>query len=646
MAGECGYAGRILRVDLSSGRITSTPTIDYADRFIGGRGVGLKIYWDEVSPEVKALDPENRLMFMTGPAAGISPGVAGTRWIVCGKSPSAMPEQFSYCNLGGDWGTELKFAGYDGLVVQGKADKPVYLFIEDDKIEIRDASHLWNKKTTEARQILKGELGEETRVVSSGPAGDNMVVNAVVFADHDASGTGGFGAVMGSKKLKAIAVRGSGKEIPVANPGRLAELHDYIEQLIEAVPRQPNLSVLAAPTKKEEDHCRSCDIGCDRDVFEAKNGTKSKFICEPAYWYAIRAQRYYEGKENWSEIPFFATVLCNEYGVDVNAFDSLVYWLTRCYRAGIISDESTGIPFSKEGSLEYLDTLLKKMSLRDGFGDIIANGTHRAAELLGQGSDKLITDFMVNAGQNGSYNPRFYILTGLLYALEPRQPIQQLHDISSPFLRWVNWIDKRENAFVSTDILRAYGGKFLGSEQAVDFSTYEGKALAAKKIQDRVYPKESMILCDRTWPIRTTTYTDDNVGDPSLESKVYSAITGKEVDEAGFYKMGERIFNLQRAIRVREVGNNDTLPDFHFTMQQKRVYGNPGAIALKKEGDKWVTYVKEDRMLDRDKFDEMKKEFYQLRGWDVNSGLQTKAKLEELGLGDIIGDLAQRKLIA
>jgi len=643
MTSEFGYAGKILRVDLSTGAVTHTPTKDYSDMFLGGRGIGLKIYWDEVAPEVRAFDPENRLMFFTGPLAGVSPGVAGTRWVVCGKSPSASPEQFSYCNLGGDWGTELKFAGYDGVVVQGKSEKPVYLYIEDDTVEVRDASYIWNKKTTEVRQMLKAELGNETRILAPGPAGDNMAIYAVVFADHDASGTGGFGAVMGSKKLKAIAVRGSQK-VTVADPERLAGLSDYVTQLAKGSTEAGGQSTLVAPVIKEEDHCRGCDVGCARDVYQAKNGTRSKFICEPAYWYTIRASRYYEGKEEWSEIPFLATALCNEYGVDINALDALVYWLTKCYRAGIISDESTGIPFSRTGSLEYVDTLLKKMSFREGFGDIIAQGTTKAAELLGGESEKLITDFMINAGQNAAYNPRFYILTGLLYAMEPRQPIQQLHDISSPFLKWVNWIDKKENAYVSTDVLINYARKFLGGELAIDFSTYQGKALAAKKIQDRVYAKESLILCDRTWPIRTTLSTEDRVGDPSLESQVLSAVTGRETDEEGLYNLGERLFNLQRAVRVREVGCNDTLPDSHFTIPQKRVYSNPGAIALKKEGDKFVTFVKKDASLDKGKFEEMKKELYQLRDWDTESGRQKKTKLEQLGLGDIAQDLTKRGL--
>ena len=188
--------------------ITHVPTMDYADRFLGGRGVAAKIYWDEVSPDTRALDPANRMIFITGPLAGFS-GLAGSRWQVCGKSPATTPEHFCYGNLGGSWGAYLKFAGYDGIIVQGKSEKPVYLSIDDGTVEIRDASSLWGKQSIEVREILKGELGSATRVVASGTAGDNLVVFASLLADNDSSGTSGFGAVMGSKKLKAIAVAGS-----------------------------------------------------------------------------------------------------------------------------------------------------------------------------------------------------------------------------------------------------------------------------------------------------------------------------------------------------------------------------------------------------------------------------------------------------
>src|SRR4030042_4267476 len=139
MREQYGYAGVILRVDLSSGKITGVPTAEYADRFLGGRGIAAKIYWDEVPASVSAFDPENRMIFVTGPLAGFS-GLSGSRWQVCGKPPAMTPEEFSYCNLGGRWGWQLKFAGDDALVGPGKSHKPVYLFIEDNSIEIRDAS--------------------------------------------------------------------------------------------------------------------------------------------------------------------------------------------------------------------------------------------------------------------------------------------------------------------------------------------------------------------------------------------------------------------------------------------------------------------------------------------------------------------------
>ena len=139
MAETYGYAGKILRVNLSSGDIEMVPSKDYAERFLGGRGVALKIYWDEVSPQTDALDPENRLIFITGPVGGV-PGFAGSRWQVCGKSPSL--NQFSYANIGGAWGAQLKFAGYDGVVLQGKADSLLYLVIDNEKVELKSAKHL------------------------------------------------------------------------------------------------------------------------------------------------------------------------------------------------------------------------------------------------------------------------------------------------------------------------------------------------------------------------------------------------------------------------------------------------------------------------------------------------------------------------
>lgn len=298
MIAQRGYAGKILRVDLSSKSITSVPTMNYADRFLGGRGIAAKVYWDEVSPSINAFDPENRLIFAPGPLDGHI-GIAGSRWAVCAKSPNTVPEQFCYSNLGGSWGAQLKFAGYDGIVIQGKSDKPVYLLIQNSIVEIRDASHLWSRGAVEVRQILKKELGESVRVVASGAAGDNLVIFASLLADDDSSGSGGFGAVMGSKNLKAVAVRGVGK-IAAANPEKLRELATYSHELKKGT---PPIRVTVRGPKMHKFVCFSCVGGCNsaieqRETFEAADGTKGKFLCASALFYDKLAMQYY-GATPW-----------------------------------------------------------------------------------------------------------------------------------------------------------------------------------------------------------------------------------------------------------------------------------------------------------------------------------------------------------
>jgi aldehyde:ferredoxin oxidoreductase len=617
------------------------PTMDYADRFLGGRGIAAKLYWDEVPPEVKAFDPENRLIFAVGPLAGFK-GVSGSRWQVCGKSSLTTPEYFNYSNLGGNWGAQLKLAGYDALVIQGKSENPVYVLIQDETVEIRDASTLWGKSTVETREMLKEQLGSSVNIVAIGPAGENMVTFASVLADKDASGSSGLGAVMGSKNLKAIAVRGSGK-VKAANPQRYRELADYAREL------RTGFSMGITPgtdqgMKLKKDYCYGCTGGfCFRGTYKASNGKVGKYMCGSATFYILRARKYY-GESN--EVPFFANVICNEFGVDTHQMDVMMQWLSKCHRAGILTDENTGIPLSQQGSLEFIETLVRKIGLREGIGDVLAQGTIRAADAVGQGAKELLTDYITDSGHFALIDgPRMYISTGLLYATEPRQPMGQLNELGSLNL-WLMWVHKQEGAFVSNDVFRAIGRRFLGSEAAVDFTTYEGKALAAKMIQDRECAKDSLILCSYLFPIMFSRRTDDHVGDPAVESKLLSAITGNEIDEDGLYRIGERIFNVQRAILAREGHRGrecDRISEYNYTKPLKFDLHNPELLSPGK-GDEVVS--KKGAVLDREKFEEVKDEYYSLRGWDVGTGLQKRAKLEELGLNDMVEDLERRGLIA
>jgi aldehyde:ferredoxin oxidoreductase len=638
-----GYCGKILRVDLSSGVCSDLPTADYAGRFIGGRGIACKLYWDEASPDTGALDPDNPLIFMTGPLCGFT-GLSGSRWGIYGRSPAMSPERFSYCNLGGSWGAHLKFAGYDGVVVHGSSDRPVYIFIDDGKAGIRDASGLWGLSTVDTRRALKDELGKATRVAAIGPAGENLVSFAVVLADEDATGSSGFGAVMGSKNLKAIAVKGGSKPAP-ADPEKLRQVAAYARELTKGMPMVQKELTPGPQMRKVA--CYGCIRGCIRAECREKDGTYGKFMCAPAQFYQDAARYYYgQWSTEASEVPFYALRLCDKYGIDTNSISAMLIWLGRCYASGILSDERTGLSIMKVGSLEFIEALVRMTALREGFGDLLAQGTLKAAESLGKEAREKITHYVSKAGHLTLYDPRMFLAHSLMYAIEPRQPIQQLHEMSLPLYKWLDWVDGVQTAYVTSEVFRRAAKVYWGSELAADFTTYEGKALAAKKIQDRQYGRESLIVCDIAMNNASCImHSEDHIGDPSLESRMLSAVTGREWGEQELYAAGERIFNLQRAIHAREghCGRESDVLDDSFHDRPLVTMGlNPECRAPGKDGE---VASRKGEVVDRDRFEAMKDEYYKLRGWDVASGLQTVSKLEELGLSDIVPELEQGKLI-
>lgn len=654
---KSGYAGKILDVDVSSGRTVTLPTDAYADRFIGGRGLAAKLYWDKVSPQTKALDPENCLMFVNGPLTGFT-RLATSRWQVCGKSPAMEPQWFSYCNVGGSWGNFLKFAGYDGMVVSGKSDKLVYLFVHDGKVEIKDAAHLRGKRADEAREMLKIELGKEVRVVSTGAAGENMVEFAGVLADEDSHGASGFGAVMGSKKLKAIAVIGD-KRPTAAQPEKLAKLADRLRELRGERVRRHSRWDYEGKTKRQA--CYGCGIGCGRNYYRLDDGRNVKFYCHFADYYEGSVVGQY-GK--WTETVVHAADLCHHYTLDSFVLEPMIIWLGRCFQAGVLTEKETGLPLSKIGTPEFIETLLKKISLREGFGDILAHGTRKAAELVGKGSAELIGDIIVTrANDYDMYDPRMYLVAGVLYATEPRKPIQQLHEVTALAHQWIaqvtgparfkltkdsTYVGKtkvEEPELLTAEDMAVIGEKFWGSRVAADFSTYEGKALAAKKIQDREYAKESLILCDSIWPIIWIKGGKSPIGEDTLESQIYSSVTGIETDKDGLDKLGERVFNLQRAIRLREgwlEKQGDNLLDVSYKTPIETARFNVDCLVPDKDGK---PVSRKGKVVERDKFDKMMNEYYELRGWDTK-GLPTKAKFKDLELDDIAKDLEKKGLLS
>jgi aldehyde:ferredoxin oxidoreductase len=640
---ESGYAGRILTVDLSDDSWRESATADYASRFLGGRGIAARLFWETAHPGTGAFEPENCLVYANGLVTGFF-GLAGCRWIMCGKSALHQPEAFSYGNLGGKWGSALKYAGYDALAVKGRAEKPVYLYIHDGVVETKDAAALWGLSSFDTIESIRAELGKGVSVLAIGEAAENLVIFATALADAGASVSGGMGSVMGSKKFKAIAVAGD-KRPKAADPDKLKQIADIVKKIRASTFNAP--SPWAVPGLTRPENCYGCGVGCSRQSYKGEDGRRYKSFCQASGIYTMAAMNYY-GEPN--EVPLMAVRLDDGYGLDSAVMGPLINWIIECYREGIISEEETGLPLSEAGSAEFIQTLTRKISLREGFGDVLANGTLAAAATLGEKAEELLRkNIATSTSETRDYDPRLILTTALMLATEPRRPISQLHGISgNTLISWCSWAREMEGAFFSTDDLRLAAERFWGGERAVDFSTYEGKALAAKKVQDRSCAQESLVLCDVHWPMMVTSAGNPagHVGDPALESRLYSAITGKETAEDELYQIGERIFNLQRAIQLREGWggrDGDGLLDYFFTnpLKQGDVFFNPDAIMPGPDG-KIISRL--GKVLDRSGFERMKDDYYQLRGWDTKTGLPTSARLEELSLSDVSKDLKDRGL--
>jgi aldehyde:ferredoxin oxidoreductase len=293
---------------------------------------------------------------------------------------------------------------------------------------------------------------------------------------------------------------------------------------------------------------------------------------------------------------------------------------------------------SQLGSVEFIESLVRMIALRQGFGDALAGGLRQAASALGGQSASLIK-------HPDPYEPRMYLTTALLWALEPREPIQALHEVGYPLAQWTTGIKGTDKTHVDSAAVRAIAKRFWGSEAAADMTTTDGKALAAKRIQDRQYAKESLIVCDWIYPISDSEHSHDHVGDPTLESQFFSAVTGIETDEAGLYRMGEAVFNQQRAALIRDGWRGregDRLPDDWHNEPLKRGVMDPDCLVPDKNG-KPVSRV--GAVVDRQEFERMKDEYYQIRGWDVATGLPTRRTLEGLGLKDVADDLQRRGLL-
>lgn len=640
-----GWAGKILKADLTHRTFKTLDTMTYAEKFLGGLGIGQKLYWDHAVWNEDAFFEQQPLIFMSGPLAA-TPAPSASRLSICGKSPCIYPETFVTASLGGMFAAQLKKAGFDGIIVTGRAAEAVSVHVEDGSAEFRSAEKLWGLGNLETHEILQKESGQKISILSIGPGGENWTRLGIIYTDMAGAASMGFGSVMGSKNLKAITVRGTGR-VGVSNPEAVKKIRKRFFEMTRT--GYYNLFgdpiVLPGIQVVKKVHCHGCPQGCWRTVQQTASGEQDIRKCQTNLFYCQWDRKRHE---KLTEVSFQAATLANDYGLCVIDLGRLMSWMDKCFAAGLLTEKEIGLPMSQMGSRQFLEALMKKICDRQGFGRVLAEGAIRAAKNVG-GEARVIADNMfTSTGRAIAYGPKVFVLSALIYALEPRPFITELHEVCEPLTKWGRWYTKTdEKSYMTTEVIRGIGRAFWGSERAVDFSTYAGKAQASALIQNRQYIKESLILCDFAWPVYDDASSQSHVGDPDLECKLLSAVTGEPIDKTELKLFAERIFSFNRAILLREGRRgrqDDVLPEFCFIERDEfigDVFGmhNP-QLLLPGAGNEVIS--RRGKAVDREKFETLLEEYYRLRGWDEKTGFLKKRTLSALNLDEIIAPLGEK----
>ncbi|HDI02304.1 MAG TPA: aldehyde ferredoxin oxidoreductase [Ignisphaera sp.] len=608
--------GKIARVDLWSGKIRyETLPEEILKRWIGGRGLGVYLALKEIPPKIDPLSPANKAFVLTGPLTGVAGVPAPGRWVSVTKSP--LTNTIHDSHSGGKFGPYLKFAGFDGIIIEGASEKPVYLWVHEGKVEIRDARHLWGKDVHATTDILVDELSaevgkseaKEIKVACIGPAGENLVKIASIMNDKNrAAGRGGHGAVWGSKKLKAIAVYGKErpkigneekfreavanamkkiKENPVTSQGLpkygTAILVNIINKAgifptrnfktgvfpeAEKISGETIADTIMDWEKQKEEICWGCPIGCARYT----RITKPPFTGEgggPEYetvW-AFGAQT---GTSDLAAVAK-ANFLCNELGLDTISMGHVIGTFMELVEKGKIPPEALRGLKVEWGNPEVIVELTWRTAYRSGIGNDLAEGAKRLAEKYGAPELAIV----VRGQELPDYDPRGAQGHGLGYATSNRGGCHLRAYIISP--------------------------EVLGVPKLVDRFTTEGKAELVKHFQDVFAVVDSLVVCKfDTFALWTEDF-----------AALLSAVTGWDITPKDIEFIGERIWNAERVFNILSFGDGreyDTLP--------KRLLEEPMP-----EGPAKGYVVKLSEMLDK---------YYEVRGW--KDGRPTRAKLEELGL--------------
>jgi aldehyde:ferredoxin oxidoreductase len=637
-----GYNGKILRVDLSTSKIEiEAPPEELYRKYFGGSALNLYYLLREMPSGVDPLGPDNILALSLGVVTG-APISGQSRMTATAKSPLTGAIGDSQC--GGYWPAKLKFAGFDAIIIKGKAPAPVYLWIDAGKVELRDASKLWGKTTGESQAAILKELGDEKiEVLQIGPAGEKRVRYAAILnMCNRANGRTGMGAVMGSKNLKAIAVRGENKP-SIADPDALKEVVQWgakafpdanvsglgkygtavtvgVQQQMgglpsfnfnsgvfddwEAIDGQTMYNDLLAGCKenkqssKGRETCFGCIIRCKR-VVEIKDGP---FPVDPLYggpeYETLCSFGSYCGVDDLAAISR-ANQLCNMYGIDTISCGATIAWAMEAFQAGYLTREHTGGLEIKYGDADIMVKLTRMIGEREGVGNLLANGSAKVAEKLGFGTKFLITSKGMEAP---AHMPQMKRSLALIYAVNPfgADHMSNDHDLT-----------------YTEDVYGAFKDRYsaIGLTQplpARDLSA--GKVEFARKTQYLYSMMDSINMCQFVWGPSWQLYG------PSHMLKMIEAVTGWDVSMEELLAVGERRLNMMRAFNAAEgiSRNQDQLPEKFF---DKPLKGGPT--------DGWK--------VDKEEFENALTEYYRQCGWDEKKGVPTRDTLTRLGL-DWIAD--------
>jgi len=619
-----GFMGKILRVDLAEGKIAEENLReDWLEKFRGGVGLATRYLYEEVPKGIDPLGQENRLIFMTGPLTGTA-SASASRYSVVAKSP--LTGIWGHGNSGGSFGPALKRSGFDGIIFEGISLKPVYLTILDGKAELRDAGDLWGKTVPEAEDLLQQACDQKLTIASIGPGGENLVRYAAIMNNkHRAVGRCGLGAVMGAKRLKAVACGGKA-QIHLADKSAFREIArqqmDFLDEsmlkigfeafgtnmvsdMVNAKGGYPTRNWQQGVFEQIEDvngqaltdkvlvegvNCFACPIACGRGT-EIKEGPWQGHKGEGPEYESANTLGAMCGVSDMNAITM-ANYLCNEYGIDTVSAGSTIAFAMECYEKGILTEEQTGGFEIKFGDGALVVNLIEKIAKREGIGDLLAEGSKAMSEKLGQGSEHFAIH--VKGLELPAYDPRAAKITGLGFVTANRGGdhitayVQGPTFIDIPFLLIDDshiedpFVANPEEAKVVVDLENA-----LTMFDALGACKFMGMLLTAQDYVDLVNPA-----------------------------------TGWDMGVNEFRQSGERIYNLIRSFCVREgiTREKDTLPP--------RLMEDPLPEGPAK-----------GMVINRNTLEMMKDAYYEFRGWDKETGKPTAEKLRELNLEDLIDDV-------